>query len=158
MIGTWATENSQNVNPDLGGRDYETFKAEFAEQILETFARYCPNMTRRNVLGQYIYTGREYALQFPNMRNGDIFMGPYELSGRNSTGVQPKNFTNLMGPIFEYSLRELKMMFRISISDFSLNMENGQTSKMLIALGDPPKDGKRSVHAAREAEMASHGQ
>ena len=32
-------------------------------------------MTRANVLGQHVYTAREYTLELPNMRHGDIFMG-----------------------------------------------------------------------------------
>ncbi|HEY2136702.1 MAG TPA: hypothetical protein VGH49_12490, partial [Xanthobacteraceae bacterium] len=81
-------------------QDYEDWKGEFSERILETWARYCPNMTktniiaqyaytgreyvqelpnmtRRNVIGKYIYTADEYAVEFPNMRNGDIFMGAF---------------------------------------------------------------------------------
>ena len=65
------------LDPDLGGRDYETFKREFAEQMLETWARYAPNMTRKNIIGQYVYTGREYTAEFPQMRGGDIFMGAF---------------------------------------------------------------------------------
>ncbi len=65
------------LDPDIGGRDYETFKREFAEQMMETFARYAPNMTRKNIIGQYIYTGREYMAAFPQMRGGDIFMGAF---------------------------------------------------------------------------------
>ena len=65
------------LDPDIGGRDYETFKQEFAEQMLETWARYAPNMTRKNIIGQYIYTGREYVAEFPQMRGGDIFMGAF---------------------------------------------------------------------------------
>jgi phytoene dehydrogenase-like protein len=64
-------------NPEIGDRDYETFKKEFSDQILETWGRYCPNMTRKNVLGQYVYTAHEYTQEFPNMRNGDIFMGAF---------------------------------------------------------------------------------
>jgi phytoene dehydrogenase-like protein len=64
-------------NPDLGGRDDETFKQEFSERILETWARYCPNMTKKNVIGKYVYTAKEYTQEFPNMRNGDIFMGAF---------------------------------------------------------------------------------
>jgi phytoene dehydrogenase-like protein len=64
-------------NPEIGDRDYETFKKEFSDRILETWARYCPNMTRKNVLGQYVYTAHEYTQEFPNMRNGDIFMGAF---------------------------------------------------------------------------------
>jgi phytoene dehydrogenase-like protein len=64
-------------NPAIGDRDYETFKEEFAEQILQKWASYCPNMTRRNVIGQFVYTAREYTQEFPNMRNGDIFMGAF---------------------------------------------------------------------------------
>ena len=62
-------------DPDLGGKDYEAFKQEFAEKIIEVFARYAPNMTRKNIIGQHVYTGREYVAEFPQMRGGDIFMG-----------------------------------------------------------------------------------
>jgi len=65
------------LDPDTGGNDYESFEQEFSEQILETWARYCPNMTRANIIGQYAYTAREYVAEFPNMRNGDIFMGAF---------------------------------------------------------------------------------
>ena len=63
--------------PDLGRQKYEDFKREFAEKIIETFARYCPNMTRHNIIGQYIYTSREYCAELINMRRGDIFMGAF---------------------------------------------------------------------------------
>lgn len=63
------------LNPDLQGQDYDTWKEAFADQILETWARYCPNMTPRNVLGRHIYTAREYTQEIINMRDGDIFMG-----------------------------------------------------------------------------------
>jgi phytoene dehydrogenase-like protein len=65
------------LDPDIGGRDYESFKEEFADRIVETFARYAPNMTRENIVGRYMYTGREYVAEFPQMRNGDIFMGAF---------------------------------------------------------------------------------
>jgi phytoene dehydrogenase-like protein len=63
--------------PDTGGTDYASFKREISEKILETWARYCPNMTRNNIIGQYAYSAREYVAEFPNMRNGDIFMGAF---------------------------------------------------------------------------------
>ena len=63
--------------PDTGGMDYEAFKEEFSDRILQTWARYCPNMTSSNVIGRYAYTAREYVAEFPNMRNGDIFMGAF---------------------------------------------------------------------------------
>jgi phytoene dehydrogenase-like protein len=65
------------LNPDTGDQNYETFKEEFSDKILETWARYCPNMTKKNVIGKYVYTAREYTQEFPNMRNGDIFMGAF---------------------------------------------------------------------------------
>jgi phytoene dehydrogenase-like protein len=34
-------------------------------------------MTSKNVLARYIYTGREYVQELPNMREGDIFMGAF---------------------------------------------------------------------------------
>ena len=63
--------------PDLGGQSYEAFKEELGERIIETFARYCPNMTSRNILGRYVYSPREYAGELWNMRSGDIFMGAF---------------------------------------------------------------------------------
>jgi len=65
------------LNPDIGTKNYESWKEEFADRIVETFARYCPNMTARNILGRYIYTGREYVEEMINMRGGDIFMGAF---------------------------------------------------------------------------------
>jgi phytoene dehydrogenase-like protein len=65
------------LNPDIGGKNYEDWKDEFADRIVETFARYCPNMTAKNILGRYIYTGREYVQEMINMRGGDIFMGAF---------------------------------------------------------------------------------
>jgi phytoene dehydrogenase-like protein len=65
------------LDPDIGSASYAEFEAEFADRILETWARYCPNMTSRNVLGRYIYTAKEYTLELPNMRGGDIFMGAF---------------------------------------------------------------------------------
>jgi phytoene dehydrogenase-like protein len=65
------------LDPDIGGKDYESWKAEFAEKIIETWARYCPNMTKRNIIAQHVYTGREYTQELVNMRNGDIFMGAF---------------------------------------------------------------------------------
>ena len=35
------------LEPDTGGKDYEAFKEEFSEKILQTWARYCPNMTAK---------------------------------------------------------------------------------------------------------------
>jgi phytoene dehydrogenase-like protein len=65
------------LNPDIGERSYENFKDEFSDRIIETFARTCPNMTSKNILARYIYTGREYAQEVINMRGGDIFMGAF---------------------------------------------------------------------------------
>jgi phytoene dehydrogenase-like protein len=65
------------LEPELNGKNYEDFKKEFADKIIETFARYCPNMTRRNIIGQYVYTAKEYTRELINMRQGDIFMGAF---------------------------------------------------------------------------------
>jgi phytoene dehydrogenase-like protein len=65
------------IAPEIGTQDYEHFKEEFADKILETWARYCPNMTRKNVIGQHVYTGHEYVQEMLNMREGDIFMGAF---------------------------------------------------------------------------------
>src|SRR5260370_40325439 len=65
------------LNPELGGKSYENFKEEFSDRIVECFARYCPNMTPKNILGRYVYTGREYVQEMINMRGGDIFMGAF---------------------------------------------------------------------------------
>jgi phytoene dehydrogenase-like protein len=63
--------------PDLGGQDFGEFKREFAEKIIATFARYCPNLTRDNIIAQYVYTAKEYTQELINMRGGDIFMGAF---------------------------------------------------------------------------------
>jgi phytoene dehydrogenase-like protein len=68
------------LDPDIGGKNYEGWKDEFADRIVECFARYCPNMTQKNILGRYIYTGREYVQEMINMRGGDIFMGAFNAS------------------------------------------------------------------------------
>ena len=65
------------LDPDIGTKNYQVWKEEFADRIVETFARYCPNMTAKNILGRYIYTGREYVQEMINMRGGDIFMGAF---------------------------------------------------------------------------------
>jgi len=65
------------LEPGIAEDAYEAFKQEFAEKILETWARYCPNMTLKNIIGQYVYTAREYTRELVNMRNGDIFMGAF---------------------------------------------------------------------------------
>ena len=65
------------LNPDLGGQRYDEFQEEFADKIIETWARYCPNMTRRNIIARHIYTARDYARELINMKSGDIFMGAF---------------------------------------------------------------------------------
>jgi phytoene dehydrogenase-like protein len=65
------------LEPDIGGQSYEAFKQEFAEKIIETWARYCPNMTRRNIIAQHVYAAPEYTRELVNMREGDIFMGAF---------------------------------------------------------------------------------
>src|SRR5215510_9573788 len=64
-------------DPDIGSQSYDSFKQDFAEKIIGTWARYCPNMTRDNIIGQYVYTAREYTCELVNMRDGDIFMGAF---------------------------------------------------------------------------------
>ncbi len=64
-------------DPDIGDKDYETFKEEFSDRIIETWSRVCPNMTAKNVIARYVYTGREYTQDLINMRDGDIFMGAF---------------------------------------------------------------------------------
>ena len=55
----------------------EEIKDEFSERILEKWREYAPNLTKDNILGQYAYTPYEYVQHFPNMRDGDIFMGAF---------------------------------------------------------------------------------
>jgi phytoene dehydrogenase-like protein len=65
------------LDPELDGKSYATFKEEFADRIVEVFARYAPNMTRKNIVARHVYTGRDYVAEFPQMRGGDIFMGAF---------------------------------------------------------------------------------
>jgi phytoene dehydrogenase-like protein len=52
-------------------------KEELGERILEKWREYAPNLTDDNILGRYTYTPYECVQHFPNMRNGDIFMGVF---------------------------------------------------------------------------------
>jgi len=65
------------ITPDIGDMDYEDFKEEFSEKIIDVFASYAPNLTRKNIIGKYVYTGREYTQEMINMVQGDIFMGAF---------------------------------------------------------------------------------
>jgi phytoene dehydrogenase-like protein len=60
-----------------GGQDKAGFNEAFADKIIECWAKYCPNLTRKNIIGQYIYTGERYSREMINMRGGDIFMGAF---------------------------------------------------------------------------------
>src|SRR5438094_10407876 len=55
------------LDPDLGGRSEENFRAEFADAIIATWARYCPNMTKKNIIGSCVYTARAYSRELINM-------------------------------------------------------------------------------------------
>jgi phytoene dehydrogenase-like protein len=61
----------------IGGQDKPGFAEEFAGKILDRWAEYCPNLTRENIIGQYIYTPERYSREMINMRGGDIFMGAF---------------------------------------------------------------------------------
>jgi phytoene dehydrogenase-like protein len=63
--------------PDIGSRTPEQFERDFTEQIIERFAHYAPNMTKKNILKTYTYTARTYSQELINMRGGDIFMGSF---------------------------------------------------------------------------------
>jgi phytoene dehydrogenase-like protein len=65
------------LKPEFGRQDDHEFQEEFADKIIETWARYCPNMTSRNIIARHIYTARDYARELINMRSGDIFMGAF---------------------------------------------------------------------------------
>jgi phytoene dehydrogenase-like protein len=47
------------LNPDLGGQTYDSFKEEFSDKIIECCAL-LPEHDNKNILGRYVYTGREY--------------------------------------------------------------------------------------------------
>lgn len=64
------------LNPKID-TDYELFKQEFADKIIEKWAKYAPNMTSKNIIARHVYTAREYTQTFPEMRQGDIFMGAF---------------------------------------------------------------------------------
>jgi phytoene dehydrogenase-like protein len=50
---------------------------EFADKIIEVWARYAPNLTAKNIVGRHVYTAYDYVRELPNMRSGDIFMGAF---------------------------------------------------------------------------------
>ena len=63
--------------PEIGGRSPEAFERDFTAAIIDRFAHYAPNMTRKNILKTYTYTARTYSEELINMRGGDIFMGSF---------------------------------------------------------------------------------
>jgi phytoene dehydrogenase-like protein len=63
--------------PDILEAPPNHLEAGMGWQMLEVWARYAPNMTRKNIIAQHIYTGREYVAEFPQMRGGDIFMDAF---------------------------------------------------------------------------------
>lgn len=65
------------LDPDIGTQSWDDFKEEFSEKMIETFARYAPNVSGKKILGKYVYTAKEYAQEMINMRGGDIFMGAF---------------------------------------------------------------------------------
>jgi phytoene dehydrogenase-like protein len=60
-----------------GGQDKPGFAEDFAEKIIDKWAQYAPNLSRKNIIGQYIYTPERYSREMINMRGGDIFMGAF---------------------------------------------------------------------------------
>ncbi len=62
-------------NPKHQSQTDDAFEEEFTEKIIERFAHYAPNMTRKNILKTKTYTARQYTQELINMREGDIFMG-----------------------------------------------------------------------------------
>ena len=60
-----------------GRKQRAKFDEEFADKIIETWARYAPKLTGKNVVGRHVYTAYEYVSELPNMRGGDIFMGAF---------------------------------------------------------------------------------
>lgn len=53
----------------------DEIRESFAEQILDKWREYAPNLTNDNIVGRYVYTANDYTGQLINMRHGDIFMG-----------------------------------------------------------------------------------
>jgi phytoene dehydrogenase-like protein len=62
-----------------GGKpaNIENIKEEFAARMLEKWREYAPNMTRDNILSQFIWTANDYSRELINMTEGDIFMGSF---------------------------------------------------------------------------------
>jgi phytoene dehydrogenase-like protein len=63
------------LDPELGGQSYDDFEEEFADKIVETFARYCLNMTANNIFmgafnaEQVMYNHFGYRSPIPNLYN-----------------------------------------------------------------------------------------
>ncbi len=64
-------------DPNGDPKVVDAIKESFAEQIVEKWRQYAPNLTPDNILGQYIYTANDYTRHLVNMRHGDIFMGAF---------------------------------------------------------------------------------
>ena len=64
-------------DPEGDPKVVDEIRETFADQIVEKWRQYAPNLTPENILGRYIYTANEYTRHLINMRGGDIFMGAF---------------------------------------------------------------------------------
>jgi phytoene dehydrogenase-like protein len=63
--------------PDGRPETLREIATEFSDRIIETWAKYAPNVSAKNIIGRHAYTSYEYVQELPNMRGGDIFMGAF---------------------------------------------------------------------------------
>jgi phytoene dehydrogenase-like protein len=64
-------------DPDGDPDNIEAVKDDFAEQMLDVWRQYAPNMTKENILHTWVYTANDYTKELVNMVRGDIFMGSF---------------------------------------------------------------------------------
>ncbi len=69
-----------HVMPYAPGGDPENIEAakeDFAARMIDKWREYAPNMTKDNILKQYVWTANDYTKELINMVDGDIFMGSF---------------------------------------------------------------------------------
>jgi predicted fused transcriptional regulator/phosphomethylpyrimidine kinase len=63
--------------PDHGCKDLRDRQGRVRRAHDREWARVCAEHDAQEHIAQYVYTAQEYSQTFPEMRNGDIFMGSF---------------------------------------------------------------------------------
>ncbi|WP_022884479.1 phytoene desaturase family protein [Glaciibacter superstes] len=63
--------------PDGDPKSIMSRKDEITTKVMDVWRQYAPNLTEDNIIDSWAYTPYEYTEEFPEMVNGDIFIGSF---------------------------------------------------------------------------------